>query len=94
MDDKKITPDMKRQRGLVAQAVGFAWDFGVIVVLPLVVLAILGRYLDRRYGTEPWIFLGGVIVSIVMTTILVVMKLSRIVKDISTTANETKHTDK
>lgn len=85
MDEQKTSPDVKRQRGLIAQAVGFAWDFGVIVVLPLVVLAILGRYLDRRYGTEPWIFLGAVVLSIVITTVLVVMKLSKIIKGMSLT---------
>ncbi len=83
MDETKTTPDTKRQRGLLAQALGFAWDFGVIVAVPLVAFALLGSWLDRRYGTEPWIFLGGVVVSIVITSALVVMKLTKIIKDMS-----------
>lgn len=71
------------QKGMVAQALAFAWDFGVIVAAPLVALALLGTWLDRRYGTEPWMFLGGVVVSIVITSVLVVMKLTKIIKDIS-----------
>jgi len=83
MDDTRPTPDVKRQRGMLAQALGFAWDFGVIVAVPLVALALLGLWLDRRYGTEPWMFLGGVVVSIAVTSVLVVMKLTKIIRDMS-----------
>ncbi len=62
------------------QAVGFAWDFGIVVVIPLVTLGILGRFLDRRLGTQPWLFLGSLLVSVVISTILVVIRLQSIIR--------------
>lgn len=66
-------------RGMVWQAIGFAWDFGIIVVVPLVVLAIGGRYLDRQLDTSPWLFLTGAVVAIIISSILVVSRLSQLI---------------
>lgn len=64
---------------MVWQAIGFAWDFGIIVVVPLVVLAIGGRYLDRQLDTSPWLFLTGAVVAIIISSILVVARLSQLI---------------
>lgn len=68
---------------MVWQALGFAWDFGIVVVAPLVVLGILGRYLDRRLGTTPWLFLGGVIVSIGASVTLLIIRLQKIIEKVT-----------
>ena len=89
MDDSKTTPDVKRQRGQIAQALGFAWDFGIVVVMPLVVLGILGRFLDRHYGTTPWLFLGSVLVSIVLSVFLLVVRLKKIISRVTDAPKDT-----
>ncbi len=80
MTDSAPSP---KQPSALWQALRFAWDFGLVVVIPLVALAVAGRFLDRKFGTTPWIFLAGVIVSIVISTILVVMRLNRIISQIT-----------
>lgn len=48
---------------------------------PIVVAVFLGRYLDRRYDSEPWLFLATVGVAFVISIIaLVKMGLSEMKK--------------
>ncbi len=85
MTENPSTPAPQRQRGLLLQALAFAWDFGIVVVIPIVVLGIGGRFLDRRMGTEPWLFLAGVIVSIGVSTVLLVVRLKKIIAKLTDT---------
>lgn len=77
-------------RSALWQAVGFAWDFGIIVVIPLVGLGVLGRFLDRQFGTQPWLFLGSVLVSVAVSTILVVLRLQSILRRLTDQNNAKK----
>jgi len=72
-----ITPTPKNA---VWQALGLAWEFGYLIVIPLVVFALGGRWLDKRYDTSPWMLLGGMVLAIVTTTILMVSKFGKILK--------------
>ncbi len=45
-----------------------ARDMGFIIAIPLVVFALLGKFLDGRFGTEPWLTLVGVLLAIAITT--------------------------
>lgn len=65
------------------QALGLAWELGWMIVIPLVVFALAGRYADSVFGTSPWIFLGGVVIAIAATTILLISKFSRLMRDIN-----------
>ncbi len=38
-----------------AAAVGFVWELLIALLVPIVLLAFGGRWLDRRFGTEPWL---------------------------------------
>lgn len=68
-----------RQRSAIFQALGFAWDFGIVVVGPLVVLGVAGRLLDKHFGTTPWLFLTGFVVSIAASTFLLITRLKKII---------------
>lgn len=76
-------PSTNQSKSTFWQALSFAWDFGIVVVVPLAVFGIGGRLLDHRLGTEPWIFLSGVIVSIVVSVFLLVFRLKKILAKIS-----------
>ncbi len=65
------------------QALGLAWQLGWMIVLPLVFFALAGRYADQAFGTTPWLFLGGVVVAITSTTLLLISKFSRLIRDIN-----------
>lgn len=85
MTENPQTTAPQRQRSLLLQSLAFAWDFGIVVVVPIVVLGIGGRFLDRRMGTEPWLFLAGVVVSIGVSTVLLVVRLKKIIAKLTDT---------
>ncbi len=55
-------------------ALGLAWNLGYTIAVPLVVLALAGRYLDKKLGTSPWILLAGILLSIAVSSWLVYKK--------------------
>lgn len=58
----------------IAQALSLAWELGYTITVPLVVLALGGRLLDRAWGTSPWLFVAGIVLSIAISTWLVYRK--------------------
>ncbi len=71
------------------RALGYAWQFGYTIVVPLVVLGLGGRLLDRQLNTAPWLFLTGIIVSIVLSTTFLIIKASRILSSLDRLAGPT-----
>jgi F0F1-type ATP synthase assembly protein I len=61
-------------------AVGLAWELGYTIAVPLVVFALLGRYLDKKLGTSPFLLLLGILLSIGLTSWLVYKKTLDIMK--------------
>lgn len=70
------------------QALSYAWQFGYTVAVPLVVLALLGRFLDRKLDTSPWLLLGGILLSIIISSVAVVRKALKIFRDVNKDGNE------
>ena len=58
-----------------------AWELGYTIAVPIVVLALVGRWGDRMLGTSPWLLLGGVLLSIVISGALVYRKMKDILRD-------------
>jgi len=61
-------------------ALGFAWELGYSIVIPIVVFALIGRLLDKKLDTSPWLLLLGILISIIVTTILVYQKTIKVMK--------------
>ncbi len=61
--------------------VNLALDMGYIIAVPLVVLGLLGKYLDGKYSTEPFLTLGGIILAIVLTTVWLTKKFKQYIRD-------------
>lgn len=49
-------------------ALGLAWQLGYTIAVPLVALALLGRFLDKKLDTAPWLLLAGILVSIAVSS--------------------------
>jgi F0F1-type ATP synthase assembly protein I len=64
------------------QALGMAWELGYVIAIPIVVFGLGGRLLDKHFGTSPWLFLAGVLVSIVLTSFGLVWKFKKLLKDV------------
>lgn len=43
--------------------------FSVWIVAPVIIGAVLGKWLDKRYGTEPWLFLAAIGAAFIISTI-------------------------
>lgn len=76
----------KKERSSLWQVLSLAWNLGYLIAIPLVVFALLGRFLDKRFGTSPLALLAGIFISLVVTTIGVYKKTKEITgqMDVST----------
>ncbi|MFA6285353.1 MAG: AtpZ/AtpI family protein [Parcubacteria group bacterium] len=61
-------------------ALGLAWELGYTIAVPLVALALLGRFLDKKLGTAPWLLLFGILISIAVSSWAVYKKTLDIMK--------------
>ena len=59
-------------------ALSLAWQLGYTIAIPLIVLALVGRFLDKRFGTSPWLLLVGIFLSIIISTFSVYYKTVKI----------------
>lgn len=51
------------------------------VVIPIVVALTIGKALDARYGTEPWIFLSLTVVSFAISSFGIVRVVTKYIKE-------------
>lgn len=51
------------------RVVELAWRMGYTTALPLVLLALGGRVVDKRLGTSPIFLLSGILFSIIISTV-------------------------
>jgi len=72
------------------QALSYAWQFGYTIAIPLVVLALGGRLLDKKLGTTPWLFIIGIIISIFISSTALMIKATRIFAQIEKEARKEK----
>ena len=68
-----------KEKNQLWEALSLAWELGYAIAIPLVVLALGGRWLDRKFDTSPWMLLVGVIVSIPISTAVIYMKMVKII---------------
>ena len=61
-------------------ALGFAGELGYSIVIPIVIFALVGRLLDKKLDTSPWMLLLGILISIIVTTVLVYKKTIKVMK--------------
>ncbi|MBI2042372.1 MAG: AtpZ/AtpI family protein [Candidatus Nealsonbacteria bacterium] len=73
----------KKGRQALYGAIGLAWELGYMITLPLVVLAVLGRFLDKNYSTSPLFLIAGILLAIAVSGLLVFRKTKRIMDEAS-----------
>ena len=61
----------------IFSAIGFAWELGYTIAIPIVFFALLGRLLDTTLGTGPMFLFAGILASILITSWLVWRKARR-----------------
>lgn len=71
-----------------------AWELGYTIAIPIVALALGGRFLDRYFGTSPVLLLVGIFISILLTTFLIYRKTKKVLEVIANGANEANEANK
>jgi len=61
-------------------ALGFAWELGYSIAVPLVIFALAGRLLDKKLGTSPWLLLFGLLLAITSSSYIVYKKTIDVMK--------------
>lgn len=52
-------------------------EFGAIIAVPVVLLAMLGKYLDGKYGTSPWLLIAGFTLAFALSSVSVYSRAKR-----------------
>lgn len=74
---------MTKENKIFYQTLGLAWDLGYSIAIPLVALAFLGRFLDKKYDASPIFLLSGILLAIAISGIMVFRKTKKIMEDIN-----------
>jgi hypothetical protein len=48
--------------------VSLAWELGYIIALPIIAFLWVGKRLDERWGTDPWLKIAGFAIAITVTS--------------------------
>lgn len=72
--DVKSSPNNDADRQFALLGVRALGDFGATIAVPVVLLALGGKWLDGRYGTAPTFLLIGVALAILISAVVVVRK--------------------
>lgn len=63
------------------KTLSLAWELGYIIAGPLVALAFLGRFLDKKYDASPIFLLSGILLAIAVSGLMVFKKTKKILED-------------
>lgn len=60
------------------QAVSLAFQLGYTVTIPLVILALVGRFLDKKFNSSPLFLLVGIVLSMIISSAALFIKMKKI----------------
>ncbi|OGI17843.1 MAG: hypothetical protein A3J63_01235 [Candidatus Moranbacteria bacterium RIFCSPHIGHO2_02_FULL_40_12b] len=63
----------------IKSAWSLAWELGYSIAIPIVLFALLGRFLDKKLDTSPWLLLSGILISISASSYMVYKKTIKII---------------
>ena len=55
------------------------------IAVPIIIALYLGRYLDIKFGTTPWIFLGLTALAFVVSLVSIYISMVKYIKDLEET---------
>ncbi|MFH1193472.1 MAG: AtpZ/AtpI family protein [bacterium] len=72
-------PDKKKSD--MWQALSLLGQLGYVIAIPLVILALGGRFIDKKYGTSPWFLIAGMFLALIISTFWVYKKTAEIMSE-------------
>ncbi len=70
--------ESKQDKSAFWQAVGLAFQFGYTITLPLVILVLAGRLLDKKFDSSPIFLLTGIMISMIISGIALFVKMKKV----------------
>jgi len=68
MEGSPVEQKQKEEERLNStKLIAFAYDVGFAIIVPLVILALAGRFLDKKLNTSPVFLIIGLLVSLIFT---------------------------
>jgi len=61
-------------------ALSLAGNLGWQIALPIVLFGLIGRWLDKKWETSPWLLLVGILLAISVSGYLVYRETKKIIK--------------
>ncbi len=58
-----------------------AMELGYTIAIPIILLALLGRLIDKNINSSPWFLLMGIFISILLTSWLIYKKVLKIIEE-------------
>jgi F0F1-type ATP synthase assembly protein I len=77
MDIQNQKPDDKTARKW--QLASLSMELGFIIALPLLAFVLAGKWLDAKFGTEPWITVAGILLAITSTTVWITRRFKELI---------------
>lgn len=71
-----------KEKSLFWQAMGLVFKFGYTIILPLIALALAGRFLDKKFDSSPLLLLTGIVLSIIVSSIVLLIKVKKVMEEI------------
>ena len=62
-------------------ALKIAGDFGATIAVPVVVLAYIGKALDARWGTRPWMLVTSFVLAALISAVSIIRKAKKYGKE-------------
>lgn len=71
-----------KEKSVFWQAAGLAFQFGYTITIPLVILVLLGRFLDKKFDSSPVLFLTSIVLSLIVSSIVLLIKVKKVMEQI------------
>ena len=71
-----------------------ATELGYTIAIPIVVMGLLGRFIDKKFDTSPIFLIVGILASIAVSSIAIYYKTIKILKQFDVEENQVKDSEK
>ncbi|MFZ2154219.1 MAG: AtpZ/AtpI family protein [Candidatus Moraniibacteriota bacterium] len=78
-DLKRDNKEMKNSKTDKVSVFSLAFELGYIVAIPIVLLALAGRMIDKKIDSAPWFLLLGIVIAIIVSTYWIYKKTAAII---------------
>ena len=82
-------PARKTPNGGLLAALSLAWELGYTIAIPIVIFAFLGRFLDKKFDSSPWLILIGIFLALLISGFAVTKKALKIIAAAAPTSPKT-----